>query len=103
MTRCLSVFLPDISEVPKLPVIFNNLPYLHSRFMFLSQFPCKKNNPCQNNGACVPNFAQHDYYCDCHPGFAGIFCERTGKENRYSVFLLQFTEGNVTGYSALIM
>ncbi|KAL9979545.1 hypothetical protein ACROYT_G017221 [Oculina patagonica] len=46
---------------------------------FSPLFPCKKNNPCQNNGACVPNFEQHDYHCDCQPGFAGIFCQRTGK------------------------
>ncbi|XP_078363595.1 neurexin-4-like isoform X1 [Oculina patagonica] len=46
---------------------------------FSPLFPCEKNNPCQNNGACVPNFEQHDYHCDCQPGFAGNFCQRTGK------------------------
>ncbi|XP_028403095.1 uncharacterized protein LOC114525846 [Dendronephthya gigantea] len=33
-------------------------------------------HPCQNNGTCLPiHTGQHNYFCECRPGFAGRTCE----------------------------
>ena len=46
---------------------------------FLLQTPCRQ-KPCGDNGDCFPDFRLNTYSCKCHPGFAGIYCERRGNK-----------------------
>ncbi|CAH3168787.1 unnamed protein product, partial [Porites lobata] len=45
----------------------------------LSATPCRQ-KPCGDNGDCFPDFRLNTYSCKCHPGFAGIYCERRGNK-----------------------
>ena len=54
---------------------------------FLLQTPCRQ-KPCGDNGDCFPDFRLNTYSCKCHPGFAGIYCERRGnKWERFIAFI----------------